>query len=277
MKKMMTLAAAALLMAACNNETENLENVSKYITVDASVVGESRVASKDAFANGDAISVYAWTGSSETLPTAGYVVENSTNTFNGNSWTASPQMLWKDGTTAHHFLSIFPARAITDKEYSLTDDGDLLVAISKDVTPSSNPVSLAFNHVMAKLRVNLTFRNQWTTTPTVTEVKATAQTAATIEWLPTTVTATGNATPVEMTVTTANTAYEALLVPQTCTTVSILIGNETYTYTGSIALVSGEVTTLNLNVGRDKITLEDITVNPWIAGETINGGEAQAQ
>ena len=109
MKKIMTLAAVAILMAACNNETEVMDNTSKYITVDANVAGESRVAAKDAFANGDAISVYVWTGESTTLPTGGFVVENSTNTFDGTSWTASPQMLWKDGTTAHHFLSIFPA------------------------------------------------------------------------------------------------------------------------------------------------------------------------
>lgn len=277
MKKIMTLATAAFLMAACTNETEVLENVSKYITVDANVANESRATVKNEFGENDAISVYAWTGEATTLPTGDYVVENSINTFNGSSWTASPQMLWKDGTTAHHFLSIFPTRAITDKEYSLEDDGDLLVAISKDVAPSSNPVTLAFDHVMAKLRVNLTFRNQWATTPTVTEVNATAKTAATIEWLPITVTATGDAKPVKMTTATANTAYEALLVPQTCTTVSILIDDKTYTYTGSIKLESGKIATLNLNVGRAEITLEGITVNPWTAGETVNGGEAVEQ
>lgn len=276
MKKIMTLATVAIMMAACNNETEGLENTSKYITIEADMAGESRVAAKDAFANGDAISVYAWTGESTTLPTGGFVVENSTNTFDGTSWTASPQMLWKDGTTAHHFLSIFPARAITDKEYSLEDDGDLLVAISKDVAPSSNPVSLAFNHVMAKLRVNLTFRNQWSPAPTVTGVNTTAQTAATVEWLPTTVTATGDATSVSIPAITANTTYEALLVPQTCNVVNIIIDEETYTYTGSITLVSGKVTTLNLNVGRDKVTLaSEITINGWgDNGEPITG-EAQ--
>ena len=42
MKKIMTLAAVAILMAACNNETEGLDNTSKYITVDANVAGESK-------------------------------------------------------------------------------------------------------------------------------------------------------------------------------------------------------------------------------------------
>ena len=282
MKKMMTLAAVAILMAACNNETEVMDNTSKYITVDANVVGESRVAAKDAFANGDAISVYAWTGESTTLPTGGFVVENSTNTFDGTSWTASPQMLWKDGTTAHHFLSIFPARAITDKEYSLEDDGDLLVAVSKDVAPSSNPVSLAFDHVLSKLRVNLNFRNQWDETPTVGKVEATAKKTATIEFLTKTVTAKENEAADAIALdaqgpaaTGYDLSYESLMIPQEFTGVTITIGNQEFKYPGSVTLESGKVTTLNLNVGRDKVTLaSEITIKGWGDGSTITG-EAQ--
>ena len=275
MKKIFTLAMAVIALAACNNETEVLENSSKYITIDATVTSESRAAAKDAFASGDAISVYAWTGDA-TLPTT-YVVNNSTNTYDGTKWTASPQMLWKDGTSAHHFLGIYPAREITDTDYSLADDGDLLVAITLGVTPSSSPVSLAFDHLMAKLRVNLNFRNQWTTTPTVTSVSAIGKVAANIDYLAKTVTATGDDAANTLTAVTDNTAYEALMVPQTCQKVSIVIDGKTYTYNGSITLESGKVATLNLNVGRDKITLEGISVNSWTDGETVNGGEAQEE
>lgn len=276
MKKIFTIAMTAIALAACTNETEGLENSSKYITVDATMASESRAASKDAFASGDKISVYAWTGEAAALPNA-YVVNNSTNTYDGCKWTASPQMLWKDGTTAHHFLGIYPAREITDTDYSLTEDGDLLVAITSNVTPSANPVSLAFDHLMAKLRVNLNFRNQWDATPTVTSVTATGKVAATIDYLAKTVTATGDDAANDMIAVTANTAYEALMVPQECKKVSIVIDNKTYTYNGSITLASGKVATLNLNVGRDEITLEGISINEWIAGETVDGGEAQEE
>ena len=276
MKKIFTIAMAAIALAACTNETEVLENNSKYITVDATMAGESRAASKDNFVSGDAISVYAWTGDATALPTT-YVVNNSTNTYDGTKWTASPQMLWKDGTSAHHFLGIYPAREITDTDYSLADDGDLLVAITSGVTPSSSPVYLAFDHLMAKLRVNLNFRNQWTTTPTVTSVSAIGKVAAIIDYLTKTVTATGNDAANDMTAITANTTYEALMVPQTCQKVSIVIDGKTYTYNGGITLASGKVATLNLNVGRDEITLEGISVNPWADGDTVNGGEAQEE
>ena len=276
MKKIFTLAMAAIALAACTNETEGWDNLTNPITIDATMASESRAATKDAFAAGDAISVYAWTGNATALPDT-YVVENSTNTFDGTKWTASPQMLWKDGTTAHHFIGICPARAISDTEYALAEDGDLLVAITEDVAPSSNPVSLAFDHLMAKLRVNLTFRNQWTETPAVTSVTAFAMTAATIDYLAKTVTATGNDAANVMTAVTANTQYEALMVPQECKKVSIVIGDKTYTYNGSITLASGKVATLNLNVGRSEITLAGITVNPWTEGATVNGGEAEEE
>lgn len=277
MKKIFTLTMAAIALAACTNETEGWENTANRITIDATVTSESRAASKDAFASGDAISVYAWTGDATALPTTGYVVENSTNTFDGSTWTASPQMLWKDGTTAHHFLGIYPARTISETAYTLATDGDLLVAITPDVTPSSSPVSLAFSHLMAKLRVNLNFRGQWDTTPTVTNVTATGKVTATIDYLAKKVTANGEDAANAMTSTTANTAYEALMVPQTCQKVSIVIGDKTYTYNGSIALESGKVATLNLNVGRDEITLGGISVTPWTEGATVDGGEAQEE
>lgn len=267
---------AVIALAACTNETEGWDNLTNPITIDATMASESRAATKDAFAAGDAISVYAWTGNATALP-ATYVVDNSTNTFDGTKWTASPQMLWKDGTTVHHFIGIYPARAISDTEYALAEDGDLMVAITEDVAPSSNPVSLAFDHLMAKLRVNLTFRNQWTETPAVTSVTAFAMTAATIDYLAKTVTATGSDAANVMTAVTANTQYEALMVPQECKKVSIVIGDKTYTYNGSIELASGKVATLNLNVGRSEITLEGITVNPWTEGATVNGGEAEEE
>ena len=193
MKKIMTLAAVAILMAACNNETEGLENTSKYITVDANVAGESRVAAKDAFANGNKIRVYAWTGSTEALPDS-YVV-NSTNTYDGTNWTAEPQMLWQDGTTKHYFLSIYPDRDITDTDYTLGEE--LLIATNfgtdnAGVTPTPNPVSLAFDRVLSKLCVNLNFRSQWNETPTVEKVEATAKKTATVTFLTKTVTAKEN-------------------------------------------------------------------------------------
>jgi len=283
MKKIMTLAAVAILMAACNNETEVMDNTSKYITVDANVAGESRVAAKDAFADGNQIRVYVWTGSANALPDS-YVV-NSTNTKNATSWTAEPQMLWQDGTTKHYFLSIYPDRDITDTDYTLGEE--LLIATNfgtdnAGVTPTSSPVSLAFDRVLSKLCVNLNFRSQWDATPDVTKVEATAKKTATVTFLTKTVTAkadeTATAIPLDAQTTAAtdyDLSYESLMIPQEFTGVTITIGDQEFKYTGSATLESGKVTTLNLNVGRDKVTLASaITINSWGDGSTITG-EAQ--
>ena len=65
------------------------------------------------------------------------------------------------------------------------------------------------------------------------------------------------------------------MIPQEFTGVTITIGDQEFKYTGSATLASGKVTTLNLNVGRDKVTLaSEITINSWGDGSTITG-EAQ--
>jgi hypothetical protein len=58
--------------------------------------------------------------------------------------------------------------------------------------------------------------------------------------------------------------------------IQIIIDGQTFTYKneGAISLVSGKVTTVNLIVGRDQVTAEQISITDWEEGETINGGEA---
>ena len=285
MKRIITLAIVAIVMTACTNRLDLPQELSKYITINANIdESVSRVVNNgnsSTFENGDKISVYAWIGGNESLPTTdGYVVNNSINTFDGTKWDANPKMLWKDGSANHYFLSIYPTRDISNTEYILESDGDLMVAhnFGEDnlgVIPSSAPVSLSFDHMMAKLRVNLTFRNQWDNTPTVTSVAIKAKSSATIDWLGKSVSASGNVVDINMQIVTANTTYETLIVPQTFSIVDIVIDGKTYRYNGSVSLTSGKVTTLNLNVGRDKVTLDGVGINPWIEGDIFNNCEAQ--
>ena len=59
---------------------------------------------------------------------------------------------------------------------------DLLVARTT-AKPTGSAVKLEFEHVMAKLVVNLSFRNEWTIAPEVVSVTATACTEATVNYL----------------------------------------------------------------------------------------------
>lgn len=294
------VAALALIMAACSNEENGGANeAAKYITVSPTIGQMTRVTSDSpqAFEAGDQISVFAWTGTAESVNTSGMVVNDAINTYDGTAtWTATPQMLWKNTTDAHYFLSVYPSRSIADftaDQYTLDvadqEKSDLLVATNlTGLTATNNPVSLTFNHAMAKLIVNLSFRNQWGTddngdsaSPTVTSVNATAMAAATVNYVTATgtvVTATGEQGAVSLPATTANTQYTSIMVPQTgFNTIAIVIDGKTYTFThtADIPLESGKYTTVSLIVGRNRIDLGTVSISDWTEGETITGGEAQ--
>ncbi len=312
MKKYITIffaAAAALMFVGCNKGQKDL--TSKTITVQASIGSMTKVAytgDKSAFAAGDNLSLFAWMGEKTAIP-ATLVVNNVVNTLDGESglWKPATQMLWDDMTTPHYFMAVSPAREVasfTADPYVLDpaadkfQQSDLLIATSLEgLVATSNPVKLTFDHAMAKLNVNLSFRNQWTPQadlPAETNVEAkvdsvfaTAKMAATIDYINKAVAATGDAALVAMNRLT-NATWTTLMVPQEgFRTITIkLKGNDewlgkdgTYVFTHSadIPLVSGKYTTVNLIVGRDQITLdkEGITITDWAAGEVIDNGEAQ--
>ena len=285
-------AAFALALGACTDENEFLD-ASKQITVEAGFGAFGRVATNglsSIFEADDAIGVYVWTGGT-TLPDAatGYVANNVTNTYNGTKWTATPQMFWKDAETPHYFLSVYPQTdilATTTYTLDATDQekSDLLVATNfgKDnggIVAQSNPVPLAFGHVMAKLRVNIKFNDEFTTAPTVEHVTVGAHATATIDWQTATATATGNATGIELpALATAAQgyacSYESVMVPQSgFKSVVMVIGGETYTFTSNQAmqLKKGTITTLNLTVGLSSIQAEDISILDWTTGASIDG------
>lgn len=293
------MAALSMAFASCSNDDSNGMEAAKYITVNTSIGTLSRTVTAtdgtQTFADGDKISVYAWTDNAASIAADKLVVNNAVNTLSVSgetkTWTAEPQMLWKDMSTPHYFLGVYPPKNVTNfaaDAYALDmtktqEQNDLLVAVNAGnsgagFTATNASIPLQFDHVMAKLIVNLSFRNQWGTTPTVTSVTATTKTKATVDYLAKTVTPTADAaTATVLPVVTANTAYQSIMVPQSGEniTITIKIGDRDYTYTGTVKLDSGKYTIVNLNVGRDAITLADISINDWGTGTTINGGEAQ--
>ena len=314
MKKYITIffaAAAALMLVGCNKGQKEL--TSKTITVEASIGSMTKVAytgDKSAFAAGDNLALFAWMGENTAIP-ATLVVNNVVNTLDGESglWKPATQMLWDDMTTPHYFMAVSPAREVasfTADPYTLEpaadkfQQSDLLIATSLEgLVATNNPVKLTFDHAMAKLNVNLSFRNQWTPQadlPATTNVEAKvdsvfamAKKSATIDYINKAVTATGESVKVPLNKV-QNAAWTTLMVPQAgFRTIRIALkgnddwlgGNGTYVFTPSadIPLVSGKYTTVNLIVGRDQITLDEkaggITITDWAAGSVINNGEAQ--
>ena len=310
MKKYIIIAAAAALsLVACNKDV--LIKNAQTITVEASIGGMTKAAydgDKTTFASGDSLSLFAWTGDKTAIPAkASLVVSNVTNTLGTDGkWAPKTQMLWDDMTTAHYFMAVSPARVVesfTADKFTLDpaadkyQESDLLIATNvTGLVATSNPVSLKFDHAMAKLNVNLTFRNQWTpgnppvapnTEAKIKGLEATAKDHATIDYLSKAVTATGDATQLAMNKI-QNANWTVLMVPQAgFRTITIKLegndewlgGNDTYVFTHSedIPLESGKYTTVNLIVGRDQITLDKdgVTISDWAAGAVIDNGEAQ--
>ncbi len=292
----LALAAAVLAMTSCDKNDNGAAANAKYITVNTSIGSLSRTVIDDKgeqkFAKDDKISVYSWTGTATAVNTDAMAVDNSINTYDGTSkWTAAPQMLWLDMKSAHYFLGVYPSKAISDftaDSYTLkvTDQeaSDLLVAVNKGennagLTATAKAVTLQFDHVMAKLIVNLSFRDQWGGTPKVDSVITNyLKSKATVDYLAKQVTPTAaKADSIVLRAVNPNTSYQSIMVPQAGENaeIAIKIGGKRYTYTGNVKLESGKYTTVNLMVGRNAITLGSVSINDWGEGEKIEGGEAQ--
>ena len=291
------LMAMALTLGSCSDNENGIGGeTSKYITVSTSIGNMTRVATDEkggqTFEEGDEISVYAWTGDATVAPeTSERVVNNAINKLTNGSWVSTPQMLWKNNRDKHYFIGVYPTAAISDLtagEYTFDankqTESDLLVAVNKDGlsynVDEQQPVPLTFTHVMAKLVVNLTYKNQWGTEgPTVDKVAVgDAVKSATVNYLTKVVTPSAVAedkADFDMPALTANKKYASIIIPQDgVQKITITIGDKNFIYDNGtpFKLESGKITTVNLEVGRDIIKLGDVNISDWgSTGEPIKG------
>ena len=280
--------AALLALAGCGKEPAPM---GAEMTVEATLGAATKVsAGGDAFTAGDQIAVYAWTGNATTNP-ATRVVDGVVNTFDGTTWTPASPMLWKNAHDTHYFLGVYPASKapgsdFTAVPYALTGSAaadDLLLATTPaGVKNTGDAVQLGFHHVMARLDVNLRFRNEWATAPTADHVSVSveAKRSATVNYLTETVTASGAAGNVALAPATAATGYalgySGLQVPQDgVRKITVVVDDHEYEFvsTTDIPLTSGKYTTLNLVLGKDKLEFADVSVSDWTA-TMLSGVEA---
>ena len=290
LKVILATTALVMIFTSCQKNEETESVASKYIKVDAGMLTR---ATEAAFEDGDKISVYAWAGADITTAlSAPLAVNNSINTLKGTTWSAEPVMVWKDMITLHYFVATYPVREngeITNfeaYEFTLIGDkqqDDLLFASNQTGIKGEDKavVPLVFDHSQSKLVVNLTFRNQFGGIPTVTSVSVLAKNVAIVDFFSKTTVAKTGATlsEVVMEELTTSSKYESVIVPQTVNKITITIAGQNYIYNNptGIALVQGKNQTINLIVGRDKIELGTITINPWGNGDVIPDGEAEQE
>ena len=307
MKKIVLISLALVCAAACNKAGNNKEAASVTITVNAGI-RETKVAydgNKAVFEAADDLALFAWIGDKTAIP-AQLVVNNVTNILGTDGlWAPVKQMLWYDMVTPHYFMAVSPSREVasfTADPYTLDpatdkyEESDLLIAVNDaGLKANDNPVQLTFDHAMATLNVNLKFHNQWTegNPPSQTEitealiqsVEATAKDHATIDYIHKAVTATGEWAQVALNKV-KNASWTTLMIPQDSFSIIYITldgndawlgGNGTYTFRSAepIKLESGKVTTVNLIIGRDQITLDKdgITITDWASQGDATEGE----
>ena len=287
------LAAMTMTLGSCS-DSENTTGTEapKSITVSTSIGKMTRITTDEkgaqAFSEGDEISVYAWTGSADKVPAAAErVVNNAINKLTDKVWVATPQMLWKNNLDQHYFIGIYPTKNVdnlTADTYTFNAENqlasDLLVAVNVKglsyTKDAKDAVKLDFTHVMAKMVVNLTYKNQWGGTPTVKNVVVSdAVKEATINYLTKAVTPTATAqADFEVPATVANTQYVSVLIPQNgIQKLAITIGDKTFIYDNGTPFnfESGKITTINLEVGRDQVILDEVKISDWEDGSTFKG------
>lgn len=288
-KKLLLCSLSALaILSSCKHDKDDVSIFSSdELTISASVGQMSANKSLKlgtSFDAGDEISVYAWTGSADVVPTE-LQVNNSINTLQDDgTWIADPRMLWKDGTSKHYFIGVYPQRALADftaDEYVLNtadqEASDILVARNLEgISCRVTPVPLTFTHIMSRLDVNINVVN-FSTEPTEAVVKVNGKTNATINYLTKTVTAKGDNSDIALQkVATADgyiLSYNSIMVPQTgINEIVVEVDGQTFTYTHSkdFTLKSGYYTTVNLTLKRSEITLGNVDIVDWNNEEVID-------
>lgn len=278
---MAAIAATFLSLISCQDEdqTDKIE-ISKYINIEANMQPLSRII-ENSFDMGDEVSVYGWTGDMNVVP-ADLVVNNSINTKGADAWSATPMMLWADMATDHYFLGVHPTKAITNFTADLYDQAiDVLVAVNQEGRKAEGSnggiVPLIFDHVMGRLDVNLTFRNEFEGNAMVGAITANAMPGATVNYLAKDAQAAGTPTDIALATLTANKLYSLVLGIQKIHKIDITVNGKVYTYnnTEGVDLVKGKVQKVNLIVGRDQIVLGAVSINPWEDADGSIDGEAQ--
>ena len=236
-----------------------------------------------------------------------YDYTNVVMKYEGSKWVAyesadesavQKQMLW-EGSEGDVTVTAATFSLATSPSYSLSASADQSsdaklklsdhLYYSNNVEPSASGISISFDHIMSKLEIALTLRDEFEglTDPITsvmlsgTSLTATYAPANTEKW-----SSYSTAADDEVIKTCPSVAYdkdartatyEVILLPQTVAAntfcVTIFIGDKSYEWTSAnaVTLASSNKYTLALTVGKDKVSGNSFTAAPWVSeGGDIN-------
>lgn len=294
MKKYFAMAIAALALAACdkNNDDLGIDNTKDTpITILSAGVAEltTRVITEEGHLIGSmddnaSMSVFVTGGSN-----AKYNADNVKWVHDGGYWIAKSQTLFEGTNSKQKICALSPYRADATLEdgVTITADGvtDYLVAASTPVT--SNSVSLTMTHALTKLVLQPTFGNEVTNTKIAKVEVGGMYASGTLNISDNTWSKLSEAnSKLEMD------NKEVLVIPMSgCTSFPIVITMEddrvfkTNINCPVISPEDAEVTvyglaagtqyTISLQIGQDKVTLGDIRAASW--GTPVDGGDLETE
>lgn len=287
MKKANILATAALatLLAACSNDSDVFNTPDYADTPIGLNVNVSPMATRAGYEQGalteGSFGLY--------LTTEGTNSDERYNCTNrevkyDNGWTIQGgQLLWKsnDATVTYYAYLPYTGTVGDAASYAFTVQtdqsnesnvkaSDLLCTGQQTATPGT-ALDINFQHALSKLNVTLTKGSELEDGVTFTSVKlSNCATKIVVNLLEGTIVETTNSgQTITLYATTENKQYECILVPQTFaqSLKMEITGNngKVYTFTSNkdLTFASGEEYTLNLTVGRDKVTTGTISAESW--------------
>ena len=273
------LAALTLSFAACEQEDINpaVQGDPDAVKINATIGAlQTRVAYEDNgvtnFVNGDAIKVVNLMRTSKN--------EATYTTTDGTNWTTTDAMVW-NSSSKNKFQAWYPVAEYSSYDtFTIpTDQSDATKLASADWMtastgeidkPGNGVLDLNFQHRLAKVTVNLTFSSQY---PKGFQ-HVSDFTFYTNEETQQAITPLAN----------SETSYTAILRPGEYADESYFIFlvmddiDEHYvlgkTTTAAINLEAGKHYTFTLKVGKDVVSIDDVTVADW-EEEEIDGGVAE--
>lgn len=298
------MAAIATLFASCSNDEDVLQpsNSLKDTPINVNVL-LTDIQTRAGYDNTNQPTLFYLS-----IDQAGenYDYTNVVMKYEGSKWVAyesadesavQKQLLWEGSegnvtvTAATFSLETSPSYSLSASADQSSDaklkSSDHLYYYSNEVEPSASGISISFDHIMSKLEIALTLRDEFEglTDPITsvmlsgTSLTATYAPANADKWSDySTADEVINTCPLVAYDKNARTAtYEVILLPQTVAAntfcVTIFIGDKSYEWTSAneVTLASSNKYTLALTVGKDKVSGNSFTAAPWMSeGGDIN-------
>lgn len=245
-----------------------------------------------------------------------YSYSNEKMSYTDNNWISETMMLWQNSTQQVQVNAYSPfVDNISNKEsvpFSVQADQTTEAAIRasdfvsqfKSVNPNSDldaqgSIPLSLSHRLSKLVITVKLGTEFnvsndTETNPITELKVlNIKRDATINLTDGTVTVTGEKDKVKMycesytagisTTSNATAVYQCILIPQTVSTswfhVAIDMDGRSYIYKqwSEQIFAPNKLYTLTITVGKDQITVGDMTMSDWNKGNGENGENVETE